>query len=331
MKLRWTKYQTGEAIYQDRPVQLGAQPAVTSVIEQATSKRQMRYKLMVASCPTCPAVGRLTGRSHPVVAVAVLGFALASCSGTVQAGQARAAKTAVSPSTGTVSRTSPVTVTSSTQTLAAVFGTSTEPTHTSIGGLAAAGARYARTKSTTRVRSTTSTVMGGGNPATWPAAKPYPPSLAGAYSTNLKRAFITLMAYTDWLSCHPNPKLVRNAVVPGANIYGYWVTVMAVLAKKRWHEPPNPTDIEFMKVVNPVTAGSGFLVGTVDVVINFKTYPYLGEKGQVVGYGNGGGSAALSVILGRANVDQHFRIARWYVCHPKGGIMTWERQLEGGS
>ena len=39
---------------------------------------------------------------------------------------------------------------------------------------------------------TPTTVMGGGSPSTWPAARRVAPSLAGAYSTNLKTAFIAL-------------------------------------------------------------------------------------------------------------------------------------------
>ena len=54
---------------------------------------------------------------------------------------------------------------------------------------------------------TPTTVMGGGSPSTWPAARRAAPSLAGAYSHNLKIAFIALVQYSDWLGSHPNPNL----------------------------------------------------------------------------------------------------------------------------
>ena len=68
----------------------------------------------------------------------------------------------------------------------------------------------ARKTPTTVAPTTPRTVMGGGNAATWPAARPFPPSLAGAYSTNLKTAFIALVNYSDWVGSHPNPNLVKN-------------------------------------------------------------------------------------------------------------------------
>ncbi len=77
----------------------------------------------------------------------------------------------------------------------------------------------ARRRFPTTPRTTSTTVMGGGNPSTWPAAREKAPSLAGAYSLNLKTAFLALVRYSDWLGTHPNPKLVKNYVLPTSNIY----------------------------------------------------------------------------------------------------------------
>ena len=51
----------------------------------------------------------------------------------------------------------------------------------------------ARRRLPTTPRTTSTTVMGGGNPSTWPAARAKAPSLAGAYSPNLKTAFLALV------------------------------------------------------------------------------------------------------------------------------------------
>ncbi len=45
------------------------------------------------------------------------------------------------------------------------------------------------------------------------------PSLAGAYSPNLKTAFISLVKYSDWLGSHPNPSLVKNYVHHSSDLY----------------------------------------------------------------------------------------------------------------
>ena len=84
----------------------------------------------------------------------------------------------------------------------------------------------ARKTPTTVAPTTSRTVMGGGNAATWPAARPFPPSLAGAYSTNLKTAFVALVKYSDWLGSHPNPNFVRNYVATKSNIYHPQVDLM---------------------------------------------------------------------------------------------------------
>ena len=94
----------------------------------------------------------------------------------------------------------------------------------------------ARKTPTTVAPTTSRTVMGGGNAATWPAARPFPPSLAGAYSTNLKTAFIALVNYSDWLGSHPNPNFVRNYVPQTSNIYHPQVYLMQQMLKRGWHD-----------------------------------------------------------------------------------------------
>ncbi len=75
-----------------------------------------------------------------------------------------------------------------------------------------AGAKEVTTSARRRLpktrRTTSTTVMGGGNPSTWPAGRAKAPSLAGAYSPNLKTAFLALTNYSDWVASHPEPKLV---------------------------------------------------------------------------------------------------------------------------
>jgi len=82
-----------------------------------------------------------------------------------------------------------------------------------------AGSARSSANGTTVGPTTSGTVMGGGNPATWPAARAFPPSLAGAYSPNLKTAFLALVRYSDWAGVHPNPDLVKNFCFSSADIY----------------------------------------------------------------------------------------------------------------
>ena len=93
------------------------------------------------------------------------------------------------------------------------------------------------TPSTTPHRTTSTTVLGGGSPATWPAARAVAPSLAGAYSPNLKTAFIALVKYSDWLGSHPNPSLVKNFVASSSNIYASQVYLMRDMVDRGWHFP----------------------------------------------------------------------------------------------
>jgi hypothetical protein len=173
--------------------------------------------------------------------------------------------------------------------------------------------------------------MGGGNPSTWPAAKPHPPSLAGAYSTNLRTVFLALVNYMDWVFAHPDPSLVQKAVVPGNNIYDLYVRAIRELAKRGWRDSPNPLEVDFLKVVRAPKKTGAFELGTVAVVSNPKRSPILNKTGKVVGYEGGGGPYAAMVTLSRGGATPYFRIVLWADVHPVGGIPSWERQLDGQS
>ena len=122
--------------------------------------------------------------------------------------------------------------------------------------------------------------MGGGNPSTWPAARAKAPSLAGAYSANLKTAFLALVRYSDWLGTHPNPKLVKNYVLPTSNIYRAQEYLMRQMVVRGWHISPAPTEINFIKVVTPPVTRTlpdkdKYMGGVIECVINEMKYPYL--------------------------------------------------------
>jgi hypothetical protein len=183
--------------------------------------------------------------------------------------------------------------------------------------------------------------MGGGNPATWPAAKAQPPSLAGAYSPNMEIAFKALITYSDWAGSHPNPVLVRNFCLSGSDMYSYWVEIMQDLVRRGWRDYPDPTEVDFLHVVQqPVALTSqggqplrwsghqAYLGGVLDVVINEKKDPYLNKTGRVVGYSGGGGPTAVTVSLAQGTADGQFRIATWHVLSPAAGVAAWERHLE---
>ncbi len=80
-------------------------------------------------------------------------------------------------------------------------------------------------------RTTSTTVMGGGNPSTWPAARAKAPSLAGAYSSNLKTTFLALTNYSDWVASHPEPKLVSEVL----RSHCQHLPATGVEVMKRWY------------------------------------------------------------------------------------------------
>ena len=188
---------------------------------------------------------------------------------------------------------------------------------------------------------TTTTVMGGGKPSTWPAAKPYPPSLAGAYSPNMKAAFLTLTRYSDWVGSHPNPNLVRNYASVRSNIYKPQVYLMMQLDKRHWHLPPTPTQVDFLAVVKKpsirrsekgkplsVAGHRAYSEGIVNVVIQEMTEAYLNRAGNVVGHtAPGTGPRVWSITLSQDNVTGRFVIRAYYEITVHGTLKDWERRV----
>jgi hypothetical protein len=213
-------------------------------------------------------------------------------------------------------------------------------------GLTAAGPQdsaraSARSRAPAHSSVTTTTVMGGGSPSTWPAAKPYPPSLAGAYSPNMKIAFITLVGYSDWVGSHPNPRLVSNYAAPFSNIYNGQVYLMEQLQRHHLHLPPNPTSVDFLAVVkNPVmrrtrqgkTLSIGghpaYTDGIIDVVITQVTQPYLNQADRVVGYSaKGTGPKPWVITLGQTQRSAQFVIVSYYGVMLHESLRDWEREV----
>jgi hypothetical protein len=190
---------------------------------------------------------------------------------------------------------------------------------------------------------TTTTVMGGGSPATWPAAKPYPPSLAGAYSPNMKTAFLTLVNYSDWVGSHPNPNLVKNYALPSSNVYKPQVYLMRQMALRGLHLPPTPSIIDFLVIIKkparliaiggqPLTVAGrpAYASGTIDIVVDQVTEAYLNAKNQVVGYtSRGTGPTAWTVVLRQSAATGQFVIASYYRLRVHGNLEEWERRLVG--
>jgi hypothetical protein len=179
---------------------------------------------------------------------------------------------------------------------------------------------------------TPTTVMGGGSPSTWPAARRVAPSLAGAYSTNLKTAFLALVRYSDWVGSHPNPKLVNKYVLPTSNIYRAQVYLMQQMVARRWYISPQPTEVDFLKVVVPPVTRTlpdkqKYLGGVIETVINEMKYPYLNLAGKVVGRTAGGGPTAYAVTLVQYKLGTQFYIDLWQQLTSSGRGLEWERQV----
>jgi hypothetical protein len=188
---------------------------------------------------------------------------------------------------------------------------------------------------------TTTTVMGGGSPATWPAAKPYPPSLAGAYSPNMKTAFLTLVNYSDWVGSHPNPNLVKNFAAPTSDIYRGQVYLMQQMRRRGLHLPPTPSQVDFLVVTRTphlrrspqgkllyVAGRPAYTSGSLAVVIDEVTAPYLNAQNRVVGYTpRGTGPKPWAVILSQDPATGRFVISAFYSVILHSSIQEWEKQI----
>ena len=158
------------------------------------------------------------------------------------------------------------------------------------------------------------------------------PSLAGAYSPNLKTAFISLVKYSDWLGSHPNPSLVKNYVITASDLYRSQVDLMQKMVNHSWHISPQPTQIDFLKVVvPPVTRtlpdGRKYQGGVIETVINEIMYPYLNRAGKVVGHTAGGGPTAYAITLVQDSLHTHFYLDVWQQLTPTGAGVRWEQRV----
>jgi hypothetical protein len=180
---------------------------------------------------------------------------------------------------------------------------------------------------------TSTTVMGGGNPSTWPAAKKAAPSLAGAYSSNMKTVFLALVRYSDWVASHPDPNLVKDYAIVTSNIYRSQVYLMEQMVKRGWHVSPKPTEIYFIKIVTPpvtktLPGGRRYEGGVIETVINELKYPYLNRADKIVGYTAGGGPTAYAVTFVQKSLHTQFYIDLWQQLTPAGGGLAWEHWIK---
>jgi hypothetical protein len=184
-----------------------------------------------------------------------------------------------------------------------------------------------------------SLVGDSGNPAAWPAAQPTPPSLAGAYSTNMIKVIVTLVRYEDWVGSHPDPALVPNYMIKGGNAYASEVKLITWLQKRGWHTDPSPTEIDWASVTAepramPLVNGEPAQIrghrlympgAAVNVVLDLRVGELLNRTGQVVGHSSvTPGKAAFSEILAQG-MDGRWRISSIYPLKPRGGLAVLAR------
>jgi len=174
-----------------------------------------------------------------------------------------------------------------------------------------------------------------GNPADWPAAQAEPPSLAGAYSTNMMKVIVTLIAYEDWVWSHPDPALVANYMLPGGNAYKGELASVAQLAREGWHADPSPTEIDWLAVTVPpkrllLVNGKLGVIGrhpaykpsVLTVVINQKVGTFLDSTGKVEAHSTGKfGKVAFSETLIQGQ-DARWRIYDVNRINPAGGLRS---------
>lgn len=187
---------------------------------------------------------------------------------------------------------------------------------------------------------TPSTVLGpSGNPASWPAAQPTAPSLSSLYNTppDLIAIVKTLKSYEDWVYTHPDPTLIANYIQAGTTTYDNTVKDVTYLKSNGWHAPPDPTEIDFVKVTeqpqpSPPFNGKprtifghpAYSSGLVDVVINMTGGPLLDATGKVVKTYPATGQVAYSWSLAQSPTDGRWRLVDEQRLNPPGGIGALE-------
>jgi hypothetical protein len=196
---------------------------------------------------------------------------------------------------------------------------------------------------TTPTTPATSTTLVGpsGDPAAWPAAQPTPPSLDSLYDSppDLIAFARTLQNYIDWVYSHPDPSLVANYMLPISSYYQGQINDLTYLKTMGWHAPPNPTEIDFVKIteppqLNPLFNGKQRTIqgqpwyrgGSVVIIFNFQSYSLLDQHGNAVKSEQAGGQIAYLWNLAQGTNDGRWRIADEERLNPPGGIASLEQQ-----
>lgn len=169
-----------------------------------------------------------------------------------------------------------------------------------------------------------------------------PPSLAGAYSDNLKTAFLALSAYGDWLLSHPSTLLVANVAEPGSPAYDTLLYNVTYLLKLGGHVQKDPRgyggDVQYVKVTTPprpilgpggkqeeVDRHPAYTGGTVTVVSHFLAsgiYSHSGKYLQPSQVRSGYLVGAVSLVQG---VSGQWLLYEIKALNPSGGPRSVEK------
>lgn len=168
-----------------------------------------------------------------------------------------------------------------------------------------------------------------------------PPSLAGAYSDNLKTAFLALYAYHSWIFEHPDPTQVARYAVSGSPDYKVELYNVNYLVAHNAHTPNDPRgldgDIEFAKVsLAPklITGADGrptqrdghpaFASGLITAVAHYAVDNLYDPVGHYVQPGQRAGLVAITYSLSQG-ADGQWRLYQAQVLNPPGGAQSVER------
>lgn len=167
------------------------------------------------------------------------------------------------------------------------------------------------------------------------------PSLAGAYSDNLKTAFLALYAYHDWLYEHPNAALVANYSAPGSPAYKLELGNIEYLIAHHAHAANDPRgldgDIQFVKVVVAPKAIVGpdgkqamrdghpaFQGGILTIVAQYVEDDLYGSTGKFIQAGQHPGTQAIDYSLVQGPTGQWLTYEAT-VLNPPGGPLSVEK------
>lgn len=167
-----------------------------------------------------------------------------------------------------------------------------------------------------------------------------PPSLAGAYSDNLKTAFLALYAYAQWVYEHPRVSDVAKFDVVGSPAFKIDSYNVQYLVRRGAHNPNDPRgydgDIHFIKVSMPpvqVRGPSGtpeyrggylaFGPGLVTVVCQFLNVNLYSRSGKYLQPGQRANLVAVEYSLQQGS-DGQWRFYGSTRLHPSGGPLSVE-------